>query len=227
MSTNHLKIGHSRETDAIIFDLDGTLVDSAGDMTAQLNTILIERGLEPLQVATASVFLGDGMRSFARRAFSLRGMTDMEDAIDTFIRRYEQTDHPMTKPYGGVIEGLGALREAGWQLSVCTNKDESIAIDILKQTNLLKFMDVVCGGDTVDFKKPDPRHLGALVARADYRKLPKIMIGDNRNDFEAAREYGIPFAFASWGYGALPDDCEAVNLFKFSDILGIVGSPAH
>lgn len=227
MSINELKIAHPVETGAIIFDLDGTLVDSAGDMTAQLNTILIERDLEPFLVETASIFLGDGMRSFARRAFSLRGMNNIEEAIDTFISRYKHADHPMTKPYDGVIETLGALREAGWQLSVCTNKDESIAIDILKQTDLLKFMDVVCSADTVPFKKPDPRHLGILVARADYATLPKIMIGDNRNDFEAARGYGIPFAFASWGYGSLPDDCEAVNLIKFRDIPGIVGLPAH
>lgn len=227
MSINDLKIAHPVETDAIIFDLDGTLVDSAGDMTAQLNTILIERDLEPLLVTTASIFLGDGMRSFARRAFSLRGMDDMEEAIDTFISRYKHTDHPMTNPYDGVIETLSALREAGWHISVCTNKDESVATNILKQTDLFRFMDVVCGGDTVPFQKPDPRHLGAVVARADYGNLPKIMIGDNRNDFEAARGYGIPFAFACWGYGSLPDDCGAVNLTKFRDILDIVGLPGH
>lgn len=227
MSISDLNIAHPVETDAIIFDLDGTLVDSAGDMTAQLNAILIERDLEALLVATASTFLGDGMRSFAGRAFSLRGVDDREEAIDTFISRYKHTDHPMTKPYDGVIETLGALREAGWQISVCTNKDESIAIDILRQTDLLRFMDIVCGGDTVSFKKPDPRHLGALAARACHAKLPKIMIGDNRNDFEAARGYGIPFAFASWGYGSLPDDCKAVYLTKFSDILHIVGLPGH
>lgn len=227
MSMHNLKIAQPVETGAIIFDLDGTLVDSASDMTAQLNTILIERGLEPLLVASASIFLGDGMRSFARRAFSLCGMNDLEEAIITFVLRYERTDHSMTKPYEGVIETLSSLREAGWRISVCTNKDESIAIDILKQTGLLKFMDVVCGGDTVSFQKPDPRHLGAVVARADYGKLHKIMIGDNRNDFEAAHGYGIPFAFASWGYGSLPDDCKADNLIKFRDILDIVGLPVH
>lgn len=227
MPINDLNIAHPVETGAIIFDLDGTLVDSAGDMTAQLNTLLIESDLEPLLVATASKFLGDGLRSFARRAFCLRGMNNMEEAINTFISRYEHTDHPMTKPYDGVMETLGVLQEAGWRMSVCTNKDESIAIDILKQTDLLRFIDRVCGGDTVSFKKPDPGHLGALVARADYATLPKIMIGDNKNDFEAARGYGIPFAFASWGYGSLPDDCTAVNLIKFRDILGIVGLHGH
>lgn len=227
MSINDLKIAHPIESNAIIFDLDGTLVDSAGDMTAQLNTILIERNLEPILVATTSLFLGDGMRSFARRAFCLRGVTDMEEAIDTFISRYEHTDHQMTKPYDGVIETLSVLRDAGWKISVCTNKNELIAIDILKQTDLLRFMDVVCGGDTVSFKKPDPRHLSAVVARADYEKFPRIMIGDNWNDFEAARAYGIAFAFASWGYGSLPEDCTAVNLIKFSDVLDIVGLPVH
>ncbi len=227
MSINDLKITHQIGADAIIFDLDGTLVDSAGDMTAQLNTILIERNLEPVLVATTSLFLGEGMRSFARRAFCLRGVNDMEEAIDTFISRYEHTDHLMTKPYEGVIETLSELRDAGWKISVCTNKNELIAIDILKQTDLLRFMDVVCGGDSVSFKKPDPRHLSTMVALADYEKLSKIMIGDNWNDFEAARAYGIPFAFASWGYGSLPDDCKAVNLIKFSDILDVVGLPVH
>lgn len=223
MPKNDLKIAHLVEKGAIIFDLDGTLVDSAGDMTAQLNTILVERDLEPLSVATASTFLGDGMRSFARRAFDLRGMDDMEASINTFVSRYEHADHLMTTPYDGVIETLSALREAGWQMSVCTNKAESIAIDILKHTDLFRFFDIVCGADTVSYKKPDSRHLSTLVERADYGKLSKVMIGDNRNDFEAARGYGIPFAFAGWGYGSLPDDSEAVRLIKFRDVLGTVG----
>lgn len=223
MSINDLKIAHPLETGAIIFDLDGTLVDSAGDMTVQLNTILVEKDLEPLSVAMASSFLGDGMRSFASRAFASRGLYNMEESINTFVSRYEHADHSMTKPYDGVIETLSALREAGWQMSVCTNKDETIAIDILKQTGLLRFFDIVCGADTVSFKKPDPRHLGALVERAKYGKLSKIMIGDNRNDFEVARGYGIPFAFASWGYGSLPDHSEAVKLIEFRDVLGTVG----
>lgn len=227
MLKSGLESKYMDETDAIIFDLDGTLVDSAGDMTTQVNSILIDRGLEPLPVATASVFLGDGMRSFARRAFALRGMNDPEEAVDTFIKRYENSDHLMTKPYEGVMVTLTALREAGWQISVCTNKDEAIAVDILRQTGLLKFMDLVCGGDTVVFKKPDPRHLGAVVARANYGKPPKIMIGDNRNDFEAAHAYGIPFAFASWGYGSMPDGYGAVSLKEFRDILGIVGLPGR
>ncbi|WP_406226966.1 HAD hydrolase-like protein [Pseudomonas siliginis] len=223
MPINDLKIAHPVETGAIIFDLDGTLVDSAGDMTVQLNTILTERGFEPLSVATASSFLGDGMRSFAKRAFASRAVSDLEESIDTFVLRYEHADHSMTKPYDGVIETLSALRKAGWKMSVCTNKDESIAIDILKHTGLFRFFDIVCGADTVSFKKPDPRHLGALVERADYGQLPKIMIGDNWNDFEVARGYGIPFAFASWGYGSLPGDSKAAKLLKFRDILGTVG----
>lgn len=227
MSIHTLAIEQPIEIGAIIFDLDGTLVDSASDMTAQLNTILIEQDLEPLRVATASTFLGDGMRSFARRAFALRGINDLEDAINTFVSRYERNDHMTTEPYEGVIETVSLLRKAGWRLSVCTNKNESIAADILKQIGLLEYMDVVCGGDTVAFQKPDPRHVAAVIARAGYGQLSTIMIGDNKNDLEAAHDYGIPFAFASWGYGSLPDHYKTINLIKFKDILDIVGLPRY
>jgi len=226
MTMRNIKRAQPLETGAIIFDLDGTLVDSVSDMTAEINKILVERDLEPLLVKTASKFLGDGMRSFARRAFNLRGMNDLEEALNTFVSRYQSSAHSMTTPYEGVSETLSSLREVGWRISVCTNKDESIAIAILKETGLLKYMDVVCGGDTVSFQKPDPRHLHAVVARADYGRLHKIMIGDNKNDFEAARGYEMSFAFANWGYGALVDDREAVILGRFIDILDLVGLPS-
>lgn len=211
---------------AIIFDLDGTLVDSVSDMTAEINKILVERGLEPLLVKTTSKFLGDGMRSFARRAFSVRGMIDLEESLNTFVARYRDSAHSLTTPYEGVKETLSALRERGWRISVCTNKDESIATAILQETDLLKYMDVVCGGDTVSFQKPDPRHLRAVVARAEYSKLHKIMIGDNKNDFEAAHGYEMSFAFAHWGYGSLVDDNKAVILRRFIDILDFVDLPS-
>lgn len=226
MTMRNVNRAQPLETGAIIFDLDGTLVDSASDMTAEINKILVERDLEPLRVKTASKFLGDGMRSFARRAFNLRGINDLEEALNTFVSRYRRSAHSMTTPYDGVRETLSSLRGVGWRISVCTNKDESIAIAILKETGLLKYMDVVCGGDTVSFQKPDPRHLHAVVARADYGRLHKIMIGDNKNDFEAARGYEMSFAFANWGYGSLADDREAVILRRFIDILDLVGLPS-
>ncbi|CNG73427.1 HAD-IA family hydrolase [Yersinia intermedia] len=226
MTMCNRKLAQTVEAGAIIFDLDGTLVDSVSDMTAEINKILVERELEPLLVKTTSKFLGDGMRSFARRAFNLRGMNDLEDVLNTFVSRYRGSAHSLTTPYEGVKETLSDLRERGWRISVCTNKDESIATAILKETGLLKYMDVVCGGDTVSFQKPDPRHLHAVVARADYGKLHKIMIGDNKNDFEAARGYEMSFAFANWGYGSLVDDNEAVILRRFIDILDFVDLPS-
>jgi len=128
MTMRNRKLAQTGEAGAIIFDLDGTLVDSVSDMTAEINKILVERELEPLLVKTTSKFLGDGMRSFARRAFSLRGMNDREDALNTFVSRYRRSAHSLTTPYEGVKETLSALRERGWRISVCKIKTNRLPL---------------------------------------------------------------------------------------------------
>lgn len=187
-----------------IFDLDGTLADAVPDIAEAANGVLHIHGLAPLARREAEPLMGDGLRAFAQRAFALRGASAGEDDIALFIERYGHRPAALTRLYPGVRATLPRLVRDGWYLAVCSNKMERLARDILARLNILGHFDVVCGGDAVPFHKPDPRHLGETLARADLLHRPAVMIGDHRADVEAARAYGIPCIFAAWGYGT-PD----------------------
>ena len=189
---------------AAIFDLDGTLIDAVADIAAGANRRLRERGLAPLTDAEAASLLGEGLRTFAQRAFDLRGLKVSDDEVSAFMDEYIQAPVVHTRLYPHVPEVLQVLRDAGWRLAVCTNKAEAAAGRILEHFGLLGQFDVVCGGDAAPYRKPDPRHLRLTVERAGLGDRPAVMIGDNRVDVTVARAFGIPSVFAAWGYGT-PD----------------------
>ena len=186
-----------------IFDLDGTLVDTAADVARALNPSLRERGLPELDQAQAPALMGHGLQRFAGGAFARHGLTPGEDDIAAFIERYASEPVVHTKPYPGVPETLARLSAGGWALVVCTNKMERLASDILDRLDLLAPFATVCGSDQAPAKKPDPRHLEATLARAGLASHPAVMIGDFSTDLDAARAFGIPSVFARWGYGPL------------------------
>ncbi len=184
-----------------IFDLDGTIIDAAPDMAAGINGLLRARGLPPLQLEEATPLLGDGLRVFAARAFRLRRSEITEGEIAAFVDGYVQAPILETRLYPDVARTLGALREAGWRMVLCTNKVEVAACSILRELGVLPYFDAICGGDTVAFCKPDPRHIEQALARARLLHRPAVMVGDNRADVAAAQAYGMPSIFAAWGYG--------------------------
>jgi phosphoglycolate phosphatase len=208
-----------------VFDLDGTLVDAVVDIASGINELLQARGLRPLVREEATSLLGDGLRVFAARAFSLRDSTISESECDAFVAQY--IAHPVvnTQLYPGVLSSLKALTQAGWRLAVCTNKVEAAAKAILETLHVLEYFDVVCGADTIEFSKPDPRHIEQTLARAGLLKCPAVMVGDNAADVAAARAYGIPSIFAAWGYGHR-DMSEGADKIaeRFSDLLVLLPS---
>jgi phosphoglycolate phosphatase len=184
---------------AVVFDLDGTLVDSLPDIAAAANHVLVARGLEPLDLARVGPMVGDGIKVLLTRAMDARGTVaapaDLEKAMNFYL--LHATDQ--TLPYPGIIAALGALREAGYKLGVCTNKHEDAARLILRATGMEQFFAVVTGGDSTAWRKPDPRHLAATLDALGSRDA--VMIGDHENDMAAARGIPIPGIFAAWGYG--------------------------
>ena len=186
---------------AAIFDLDGTLIDAVADIAAGVNRRFEQRGLAPLTDGEAAALLGEGLRTFARRAFNLRGLQVLESEIGDFVTEYIEAPVVHTRLYPGALEALGTLRASGWRLAVCTNKAEVAAQRILEHFGLSGEFDAVCGGDVAPFRKPDPRHLQLTLDRARFDGQPVVMIGDNKVDVSMARGLGVPSVFAAWGYG--------------------------
>ena len=212
--------------DTVIFDLDGTLVDSAADIAVAANAALAGEGLEPVTNEEAARLVGDGARKAVERAFALRGGPMDKDALDrgacAFATAYVDPAQPVLgRLYPGVDETLARLATAGLKLGVCTNKPQAAAIRTLSALGIGGRFQVLVGGDRTPFRKPDPRHLLACLEPLDGRPETAAMVGDSSNDEEAARAAGAAFVGVSFGYGRLSAAACAVD--RFSDIPGALG----
>ena len=218
-------------TPVAIFDLDGTLVDTAPDLAAEINRLLHQRKLEPIDLGEARRFLGNGMRTFATRAFQARQAEISEQEIALFIDRYIANPVEQSRLYPDVAATLEQLAAARWRMAVCTNKVEAAAIVVLDKLGILSRFDAVCGGDTVALHKPHPEHIEQTLLRAKLPRAQAVMVGDNRADIEASASFGIPCIFAAWGYSEPSIGTEATRIAtRFRDIPGVLGemnTPIH
>jgi phosphoglycolate phosphatase len=185
---------------AVVFDLDGTLIDSAPDIRTALNRTLALHELAPLGADEIKSMIGDGAKVLVERGFAARGRTATAADQDTFLTDYEANSAVETVPYPGMVEALAALQRQGHKMAVCTNKPAGAARAILAALGLEDFFAVVTGGDSTPFRKPDPRHLAAALDALGTADA--VMVGDHHNDMAAARGMEIPAIFVSWGYGA-------------------------
>jgi phosphoglycolate phosphatase len=204
---------------AVVFDLDGTLIDSLPDIAGAVNHALAQRGLAPLPAPQIRPMIGDGAAVLLDRAFAARGAKPVAADMAAFMAHYTAHGADETAPYPGIVAALTALRAAGHRLAVCTNKPERAAREILASLNLAGFFEVVTGGDATPYRKPDPRHLAATLAA--LRASDAAMVGDHFNDMAAAAGCGIPGIFAAWGYGAAPSPHVAQAA---ADLPGIIAS---
>ncbi len=186
-------------TRTILFDLDGTLVDSVPDLTAALNRVLRARGIAPFDAPTVTGFVGDGVRALVERAFAARGLAADEDAVAAYTRDYTAHASEATRPYPGVPDTLAVLRDAGWRLAVCTNKPEAAARSVLADLGLGRFFAAI-GGGSFPARKPDPAHLLGTLRAVGGDATRAVMVGDHRNDVRAAAGAGMAAIFAAWGY---------------------------
>lgn len=189
-----------------VFDLDGTLVDSAPDLAAPLNRLLAAHGLVPHPLPRVVGMIGDGARVLVARGFAAHGITLEGDALaaatKAFLADYESALVVETTLYPGVAATLAALRAGGWRLAVCTNKPVGAANAMLQTLGIAELFATVGGGDSFPTRKPDPAHLAATLAAMGATTDRAVMIGDHHNDIAAARGCGVPSVWASWGYGA-------------------------
>ncbi|MGF1454822.1 MAG: HAD-IA family hydrolase [Alphaproteobacteria bacterium] len=191
----------------VVFDLDGTLVDTAPDLAAAANTVLREIGRPELTVGELRPYVGKGARETLRHGIAVSGggveEDGLTDLLERFLAVYMSRIAQDSRPYPHVIEAMDALGAGGAVLAVCTNKREDPARLLLQQLGLLDRFAAVVGGDTCPTRKPDPESLGETLRRCGGRARA-VMIGDTAADVGAARGLGIPIVAVSFGYSPLP-----------------------
>jgi len=186
---------------AVVFDLDGTLIDSDPDIRAALNRVLAAEGLAPLSTAEVQSMIGDGAKALVERGFAARGRVATAADVAAFIADYEVNAVVETAPYPGIVEALQALKDAGHPLGVCTNKPVVAARNVLAALGLEQYFGVIMGGDSTPYRKPNPNHLAAVLQALGAAPEHAVMVGDHANDINAAAGLGVPSVFVSWGYG--------------------------
>jgi phosphoglycolate phosphatase len=189
----------------LLFDLDGTLVDTLPDLTNAVNEALRGRGHATLSPQEVRPMIGDGMAMLLARAFAARGgtATEAESMHKRFLAIYEGVATKNSHPYPGVAETLAALRDRGYRTAVATNKPQRATEEVLRGLGLASLFDAIAGGDRYPYRKPDPRHLLGLIdeARGDPKRA--AMIGDSENDAVSARAAGLKLMLMRYGYARI------------------------
>jgi phosphoglycolate phosphatase len=191
-----------------VFDLDGTLADTAGDLIGTLNVILEQEGLSPLAVERARDMIGAGARALIERGFEAAGKelapSHLDALYDQFMVHYGENICVRTELYPGVADALDRLERAGFLLAVCTNKVEEHSVKLLDALGIGHRFAANCGRNTFRYFKPDPRHLTLTIARAGGDPGRAVMVGDSRTDIVTAQKAGIPAIAVPFGYTDLP-----------------------
>lgn len=192
----------------IIFDLDGTLVDSAPDLHVAANKLMAEVGRRDLELKEVTLMIGDGVPKLVERCFEATGDVPGEDDLAAHTKRYLEFYEPhaadLARTFPGVIETLEAFKGT-YPMVVATNKPHDASIEILDRMGLSPFLTGIVAGDTIPgVKKPDPRHLQAALEKMDVAADDAVMIGDNGNDVAASRAAGVKVVLMSYGYTRIP-----------------------
>lgn len=192
----------------VVFDLDGTLLDTAPDLLRALNRVLADEGLSVLQRADVAGLFGHGARALIgegfRRGERLLDGARMPELVERFISFYASGIAVDTQPYPGLVDALAELSRRGFGLAVCTNKREDLAHAVLDGTGLSSLFASVIGGDSLPEQKPHPRPLLEAIARADGSPDAAVMVGDSTTDIATARAAGVPVIAVDFGYGDRP-----------------------
>ena len=203
----------------MLYDLDGTLLDTAADITLALNRALAEQGWDAMEEGDIRHMIGRGGPLLVERAAQAqrRELDQRTRAVlvERFFHHYgllEPTHQAVAQPYPGVVEGVKRLNAAGLRSAVVTNKQHRFAVDLLQRLDLSRYIDVVVGGDTCERRKPDPQPLLFACESMRVDKSKVVSIGDSTNDVQAARAAEIPIVCVTYGYNegqdprALPCD---------------------
>src|ERR1700686_5511362 len=192
----------------VVFDLDGTLVDTAPDQINALNFVLGREGLPPVPLHSARNMIGAGARKLIERGLELEGraasVADITRLTDDFIAYYADHIADISRPFAGLESALDDLKRLGYRFAVCTNKLEGLSKLLLDRLGLSSRFSALFGADTFGVSKPDPAILRQTIARAGGEVSSAIMVGDAGPDVGVARRAGIPVIGVEFGYTEVP-----------------------
>ena len=194
--------------DTVIYDLDGTLIDSAKDMQVAVSRVLADHGLPEVTLDDVRIFMGQGSKVTMNKAFTKYGKILDEENLSAvtreFVRYYEADPVSNTTAFAGVSDVVTRFDRLGLKQGVCTNKFERPSRMILEHLKLMPPIADLAGADTFPVRKPDPRHILMLVERMGRSPERAVMIGDSIHDVHAAHAAGLPAVLVSWGYTDIP-----------------------
>ena len=214
----------------ILFDLDGTMVDTAPDLIHATNHALEAHGMARVETRVIQPAVGLGARAMIRAAMEELGRAPADDELtrmtQDFLTYY--TDHLMddSRAFPGLVSALETLRDEGARLGVCTNKRELLAKKLLAGLKLDGYFAAIAGVETFPWRKPDPRHVLETIALAGGDRALAVMIGDSSPDAQAAKGAGVPFIAVSFGYGETPVEAMEPDaiIHKFADLVPTVSA---
>ncbi len=202
---------------AVLLDLDGTLLDTVGDIATAANMMRAALGFVPLDPALIKTYVGKGIANLVAKtlkdAVGEVGPTALKVAVANFERQYDKCFGDTSIPFPGVIDGLNALRDKGFRLGCVTNKAEKFTLPLLEKSGLSGYVELVLSGDSLPEKKPHPLPLQHAAKFFDCNTAELLLIGDSVNDAEAARAAGCPVFIVPYGYNEGQElrglDCDA------------------
>ena len=217
---------------AIVFDLDGTLVDSAPDIAAGINRMLADYGLPPREVRAIERLTGEGASVLVEKVYAEIGVAADAARIETDTARYlaYYQERPVVDStlYADAAAALPLLRRAGLRIGVCTNKVQLLAEVVLEHLGVGRFVEVVVGSDTTPFRKPHPAPLLHTLDALGVDRQDAVLVGDTMIDRDCAAAAGVACRIVDWGTGRLVQVPAASRLRRFADLLPAAAVPgAH
>lgn len=215
----------------IVFDLDGTLVDTAPDLHRSLNAVLAEAGRAAVPLDDIRHLVGDGALKLIERGYAGTGApvdpAELSRLFERFLAHYSAGRHALSAPFPGVRETLVHLKARGYCLGVCTNKPYRPTLEILAVLGLVDLFSAVMGGDSLPVRKPDPGHLMGTLDRMGAGAAEAVMIGDSANDVAVARAAAVPAVIVTYGYTRQPprELGAEVVIDRFADLLEALARP--
>lgn len=210
-------------TRAIIFDLDGTLIDSGPDIAIAVNKMLVEIGKPTLPVESIERFIGNGASMLITHVLEEVGApadkASVKTCTDLYLANYHQTPVVRTRFFEDVVDDLKQLHKAGLQLGICTNKSHALTLSVLEKLGIDQLFQVVVGADIVAQHKPDAGHLLAVINALGLRVDEVVYVGDTEVDAQCALNANVPFFVVSWGGGATVKADHATRLNHIRDVL--------
>ena len=192
----------------IIFDLDGTLVDTAPDLAAALNAVLMRERLPAVPLEQVRHMVGRGARVLIENAMAWHRMPPdpgrTSDLVQHFLSYYEANIAGTSRPFDGMVECVTDLAARGHRIGICTNKPEHLSRKLMGELGLLDLFPVILGADSRPYRKPDPRHLTDTVDALGGSHLDAVLVGDSDTDARTARAAGIPVVLVTFGYTETP-----------------------